>query len=533
MSHDLGTVTYWKNGLHIFQKDQYSLHIEASDNQRDDDDQCFDLEDSKEPDDKYAIHIKVPRSKPGTRALGFIIDLLDDFIDEHFPGLLAIDPILQEPLLKIEIPCPDCQDSCVKQRFLMSEVLLSSESTDEIFCPVHNGNLEIKQLAPDIVLWDLDSFPYFSKEEVALTLTPENLLGDGGFGSVYKACVEEQYVAVKVFKQCGEVHPHKLQRKEASILQLLQHKNIVSLMGILVKPRCIVLELAAYGSMADYLSPESESIKMPIIMKIIKDVSTAMEYLHSKCLIYRDCKPDNVLLFSLSMLADLNAKLSDYGISTMATSVGSFQQEGTPGYRAPECIKGESYSFPIDMFSLGISIFEIITKGKHPYSNCGLRSRAEYDDAVCKGLSFSLISEYNQESWPFMQDLLSQCLQFVPGDRPTAAEFVSQLALPSFFPLQWELSLDGEEYVENIIAVSGSFGRSDLLVVFSKDKNQAGRMRLLDSQSFSVKRTTTKKMNMTVSSMASITSNSVLLGTQDGSLLVSDVSTEQTAMKVK
>ena len=108
-----------------------------------------------------------------------------------------------------------------------------------------------------------------------------------------------------------------------------------------------------------------------------------------------------------------------------------------------------------------------------------------------------------------MQDLLSQCLQFVPGDRPTAAEFVSQLALPSFFPLQWELSLDGEEYVENIIAVSGSFGRSDLLVVFSKDKNQAGRMRLLDSQSFSVKRTTTKKMNMTVSSMASITSNSV------------------------
>ena len=525
MNHDIGNVTYWKNGIHVFQEGQYSLHIEAHDKSKNKED-YFDVPEGKLAESQFAITICVTRSKPGTRALGYVIDLLDDFIDEHYPGLLAIDPVIQEPLLKIEIPCPECTEEGVKQRFNLNEILLESESSENILCPIHNGTLPIKLIAPDIVLWDVESSSAYSEEEVALSLKAENLLGDGGFGSVYNAYLNGKHMAVKVFKHCGEVHPHKLQRKEASIMQLLHHKNIVSLMGILTKPRCIILELAVHGSMADFLCPESQTLGMPIILSIIKDIALAMEYLHSKCVIYRDCKPDNILLFSLSLQADVNAKLSDYGISTMATSVGSQQQEGTPGYRAPECIKGESYSLPVDMFSLGITVFEMITKGRHPYSNYGLRSRAEYDDSVCKEKPFGLIAEFNSEPWPCMQDLLSQCLKFVPEDRPTASAFVSQVNSPSFFPLQYETSFDLEEYIENIVAIKNTQNIDDAVIITTKDRNQTYRLHSLSTTTFSKKLSITCKPDQVITCITSLKSDIVLLGTQDGSLLLTDLSNE-------
>lgn len=104
------------------------------------------------------------------------------------------------------------------------------------------------------------------------------------------------------------------------------------------------MELAPKKSLTDILKDDlSICIKLQISLEIIEGV----EKLHNSKIIYRDLKPDNILVFSLDESDTIHVKLTDFGIARWAPPFGLRSSEGTPGYRAPEIINNAPYSYAV------------------------------------------------------------------------------------------------------------------------------------------------------------------------------------------
>lgn len=87
-----------------------------------------------------------------------------------------------------------------------------------------------------------------------------------------------------------------------------------------------------------------------------------------------------ILILSGLVYFQVNAKIADYGISRFTAPYGLTAQEGTPGYRAPEVTRGETYSFKADVFSFGITLYTMLTGGSHPFEE--LEYKNEMDRAI-------------------------------------------------------------------------------------------------------------------------------------------------------
>ncbi|KAJ8302248.1 LOW QUALITY PROTEIN: hypothetical protein KUTeg_021235 [Tegillarca granosa] len=333
---------YWKTGIFVCwsQKDSiefYQIQQQALTMDRHIQGTSFFLLSSciSDKDDKEEIQITVPATKNGCLLLGQVVDHLDALIDEWYPGLTSVDPLQGRHLLEKYAPCVYCEDSDQSPyQFLLEDLLKQTESRLD---------------APDLVLSDLDSGLQLDVSQFDLVESPENLLGDGGYGAVYKAKYKNQHVAVKMFNAIGDIHPHVMLRQEATVLRCLKHPSVVSLLAVGVRPRIIVLELALKGSLSKVLRTEEHK----------EDLSRIIQH---------------------RIASQINAKISDYGIARFSTLDGLVAQEGTPAYRAPEVIRGETYSFKADVFSYGITIYSLLTGGKHPFFEYEFNS--EMDRAI-------------------------------------------------------------------------------------------------------------------------------------------------------
>ncbi|XP_071082435.1 leucine-rich repeat serine/threonine-protein kinase 2-like [Haliotis cracherodii] len=378
------------------------------------------------------LYITVPASQHGYQLMGFMADHIDALIDEWYPGLTSIDPILGRELLEKFVPCVKCKGT-EPYKFLFEDLLRQSERSDVIKCPYHEDIVQLADLAPDVMLRDLEDKFHMDCEQFELKESSEYLLGDGGFGAVYRAIYKNQVVAAKVFAAIGDVHPHKMLRQEATILRRLNHPSVVSLISVGLRPsRVVVLELAALGSLGSLLKSNTP-LSRCLQHRIAVQVAEGLQYLHLLMVVYRDLKPDNVLVFSNSPSALVNAKISDYGISQFTTLYGLTAQEGTPAYRAPEVVRRETYSFQADVFSFGITLYCLLT-GRHPYDE--LEFKSEMDKAVAENRPVPAITQRGQSPWPDMQDVIMQCLQQIPDHRPSSSELVERLSSAELFCLK-------------------------------------------------------------------------------------------------
>ncbi|KAM9085279.1 mitogen-activated protein kinase kinase kinase 20 isoform 1-T1 [Megaptera novaeangliae] len=180
--------------------------------------------------------------------------------------------------------------------------------------------------------------------------------GGGSFGSVYRA---------KWISQDKEVAVKKLLKieKEAEILSVLSHRNIIQFYGVILEPPNygIVTEYASLGSLYDYInSNRSEEMDMDHIMTWATDVAKGMHYLHMEApvkVIHRDLKSRNVVI-----AADGVLKICDFGASRFHNHTTHMSLVGTFPWMAPEVIQSLPVSETCDTYSYGVVLWEMLTR---------------------------------------------------------------------------------------------------------------------------------------------------------------------------
>ncbi|XP_074576614.1 putative receptor-like protein kinase At1g80640 isoform X1 [Curcuma longa] len=196
-----------------------------------------------------------------------------------------------------------------------------------------------------------------------------NILGEGGFSHVYKACFHgEVSAAVKKF-DAGRPDCSKEFENEIDLLGRIRHPNIISLLSYCIhgETRLLIYELMQNGSLETQLHGPSHgsALTWHIRMKIALDIARGLEYLHEHCnppVIHRDIKSSNILLDS-----DFNAKIADFGLAVVDRNLNKcgLELSGTLGYVAPEYLLDGKLTEKSDVYAFGVVLLELLM-GKKP-----------------------------------------------------------------------------------------------------------------------------------------------------------------------
>ncbi|XP_009357082.2 protein STRUBBELIG-RECEPTOR FAMILY 3 isoform X2 [Pyrus x bretschneideri] len=287
-------------------------------------------------------------------------------------------------------------------------------------------------------------FTIASLQQHTNSFSPDNLLGSGMLGSVYRAQLPSgKLLAVKKLDKRASS-----QQKDDEFLDLvnsidrIRHANAVELMGYCAEhgQRLLIYEYCSNGSLHDALHIDDEfkkKLSWNTRIRMALEAARALEYLHEVCqppIVHRNFKAANLLLDD-----DLSVRVSDCGLAPLI-SLGSVSQLSGQllsayGYGAPEFESG-IYTHQSDVYSFGVVMLELLTGRK---SHDSTRNRGEqflvrwattqlHDiDALSRMVDPSLNGQYPTKSLSHFADIISRCIQSEPEFRPPMSGVVQDL----------------------------------------------------------------------------------------------------------
>eukprot|EP00768_Dysnectes_brevis_P002146 gnl/Dysnectes_brevis/1679_a1909_1878.p1 GENE.gnl/Dysnectes_brevis/1679_a1909_1878~~gnl/Dysnectes_brevis/1679_a1909_1878.p1 ORF type:complete len:436 (+),score=131.65 gnl/Dysnectes_brevis/1679_a1909_1878:132-1439(+) len=241
-------------------------------------------------------------------------------------------------------------------------------------------------------------------------------LGEGSYGVIWKArdISTGEMVAIKKVP-IEEDYEEILQ--EVDILKRCDHKNVTKYHGSFYDDEeeelWIVMELCEEGAISDLMYSRGRCLNDKETAFLMRESLVGLQYLHKSRMIHRDIKANNILVTSQGEI-----KLADFGVSAQLTSTLSKRQTaiGTPFWMAPEVIRETKYDASADIWSLGITLFELM-EGKPPLSDMHpLRAMWHIPNLAPPRLG--------EQHSPEARDFVERCLQKDPAARASSEELM-------------------------------------------------------------------------------------------------------------
>jgi len=246
-------------------------------------------------------------------------------------------------------------------------------------------------------------------------------LGGGQFGEVYKGLAFGGTTMVAVKKLKIEEHFNDM-IEEAKVLLRLRHPNCVHFLGIYRNEGSdyLVTEHLPNGSLDIFIQKHSEEdISVPMLIQMAIDAASGMNYLHTQNIIHRDLSGRNLLVDT-----DMKVKVGDFGMSKVLVDVDFYKSNDHKipiKWSAPEVLEFRKYSQASDSWSMGVVLYEIITRGRAPYAGM---SNNEVVTAVVE-------EDYRLPKPKGCPDeiylLMTWCWKKNPIDRPSFKQIVESL----------------------------------------------------------------------------------------------------------
>eukprot|EP00475_Leptophrys_vorax_P043077 TRINITY_DN8177_c0_g1_i1.p1 TRINITY_DN8177_c0_g1~~TRINITY_DN8177_c0_g1_i1.p1 ORF type:complete len:580 (+),score=-3.18 TRINITY_DN8177_c0_g1_i1:213-1952(+) len=307
-----------------------------------------------------------------------------------------------------------------------------------------SGHVDWEECRAELVQWEIDPSQ----------LVIQDFVARGSFGSVHRGAYGGREVAVKLLNW-GQSAAEKMTAAEREFIRdlfaqevlvwsKLHHKHICQFVGAMLGGPdaysfpstvvdhdgqlhvsshvcCVVLEYLGGGTLKGLLAEMQERKKRLPLKRVVQiglQVGEGLKYLHSRKIVHRDLKSDNLLFDDKRKIV----KIADFGIARAAPSDKSMcRRTGTYGYMAPEVLKERPYNVSCDIYSFGIVLWELYCcKNPFPFANL-------QPEEVCSLVNQGVRPEIPRDCPPALASLMRSCWHQDPEKRPAMAEVVEQL----------------------------------------------------------------------------------------------------------
>ncbi|MBQ2688284.1 MAG: Stk1 family PASTA domain-containing Ser/Thr kinase [Clostridia bacterium] len=245
------------------------------------------------------------------------------------------------------------------------------------------------------------------------------LIGIGGMANVYRCydTIDDREVAIKILKDeyLNNLEFIRRFKNESKAIAVLSHPNIVKVFDVSFGDmiQYIVMEYIDGITLKEYIQQQGV-LTWKETVHLISQVLQALSHAHSKGVVHRDIKPQNMML-----LSDGTIKVTDFGIARFSNNTRTMTEQaiGSVHYIAPEQAKGDITDGRTDIYSLGVMMYEMLT-GKLPYDG---------DNAVSVALMHLQLTpdspcELNSDIPEGLEEITLKAMQKQPSDRYQSAQ---------------------------------------------------------------------------------------------------------------